>query len=179
MLLDGFNTNTLLDYLGSLITSHWKKIPSSNIVTVDPLTFPEVIEISHQVFRTTSNTLFFRYSKIFKHVFYIYKKDSKVVGYCVYHIKPIISIKGIKKEATIYSIAVDTYYQNLGIGKSLLTLSIQEMKINNISNINLYTNKKNISANSLYFQCGFEIIKEMENICGAGEKCLKMSLKLI
>ena len=174
-----FNTNTLLDYLGCVNTREWKKIPSTNIVTVDALTFPEVIRISHQNFKTTSESLFFRYSKIFNYVFYIAKKDSKVAGYCVYHINPIISIKGIKNEAIIYSIAIDKNYQHEGIGKDLLKISIKEMKINNISNIILYTNKKNFAANSLYLKCGFEIIKEMENICGAGEKCLKMSLKLI
>jgi len=179
MLLDQLNLNTFMDYLGSVITSDWKKIPSTNIVPVDPQTFPEVIRISRQVFQTTSESLFFRYSKIFNYIFYIAKKDSKVVGYCVYHIKPIISIKGIKKEAILYSIAIDNYYQNEGFGKKLLTISIQEMKINKISNIILFTNKKNFSANSLYLKCGFEIIKEMENICGIGEKCFMMSLKLL
>ena len=52
------------------------------------------------------------------------------------------------------------------------------MKINNISNIILYTNKKNFNAISLYLGVGFEIIKEIENICGEGEKCYEMSLKL-
>lgn len=167
---------TLSDYFGSAITRKWKKIPTTNIVTVNPLTFPEVIRIYHQIFNTTSDASFFRYSKIFNHIFYVAKQGSKVVGYCVYYIKPSISIKGIKKEAIIYSIAVDKEYQKHGIGKEILLISIQEMIINNISEITLYVNKKNHPAYTLYTKIGFKIISELENICGEGENCYKMRL---
>lgn len=170
---------TLSDYFGSSITRKWKKISTTNVVIVNPLTFPEVIRIYHQIFNTTSDALFFRYSRIFNHIFYVAKQGSKVVGYCVYYIKPSISIKGIKKEAILYSLAIDKEYQEHGFGKEILLISIQEMKINNISEITLYVNKKNHRAQSLYSKVGFEIFSELDDICGAGERCYKMRLKLI
>lgn len=169
---------TTSDYLGSAITRNWKKIPSTNIVTLDPHLFPEVLRIYHKVFNTTSEALFFRYSKIFNHIFYVAKQNSTVVGYCVYYIKPSISFKGIKKEAIIYSIAVDKKNQKKGIGKEILLISIQEMINNNVSEITLYVNKKNHPAYNLYSNVGFKIIGELKNICGEGENCYKMKLDI-
>jgi [ribosomal protein S18]-alanine N-acetyltransferase len=165
------------EYLGSVITKkNWKKIPSKNIVTVDPITLSEVIKISQKSFKTTPNPLYFRYSKIFNHISYVAKKGSTVVGYCIYYIKPSISLKGIKKDAVIYSLAVDTEFRNQGIAKELLFLSISEMKLNNISEIIIYVNKKNIPAYYLYIKFGFRIIGEVENIKADGVKFYKMSL---
>jgi len=103
---------------------------------------------------------------------------ENTVGYCVYYIKPSLSHRGIKKTAVIYSIGVENKYRGQGIGKQLLRISIQEMESNGIDEILLYVNKKNYPAISLYTKFGFDVIDELPDICGEGEKCYKMKLTL-
>ncbi|HOV81916.1 MAG TPA: GNAT family N-acetyltransferase [Methanothrix sp.] len=164
------------DYIGSLVTRNWEKTSGGCITTVDSVTLPQVLQIFYSSFDGNSDGLFRRYSKIFNHIFYVAKMEDKIVGYCVYYIKPSLSVYGIKKNAVIYSIAVDGNHRGQGIGKQLLDISIQEMKSNGIDEIYLYANKKNSRAISLYTKFGFAVIDELLNICGEGEKCYKMKL---
>jgi ribosomal-protein-alanine N-acetyltransferase len=166
------------DYLGSIITRNWKKTSGNHITNVDPATLPEVLRIFNSSFNGNSDGLFGRYSKIFKHTFYIAKLAEKTVGYCVYYIKPSLSPYGVRKSAVIYSIAVDRDHRGCGIGKQLLNISIQEMESNGINEIFLYVNKKNSRAISLYTKLGFIVIDELSNSCGEGEECYKMRLVL-
>lgn len=166
------------DYLGSLITKNWRGIPNKNVATVDPFMLIEVLQIYHRSFATTYNGQFTRYSKIFNHIFYVAKIETNVAGYCIYYIKPSLSLNRIRKIAVLYSIAVDRAFRGKGIGRQLMAASIQEMKLNDIDEIILYVNKNNILAMSLYSAFSFVIVEEISNICGEGENCYKMRLKL-
>lgn len=166
------------DSIGSIITRNWEKTSGGCITTVDPVTLPQVLQIYYRSFDGNSDGLFRRYSKIFNHIFYIAKIMGETVGYCVYYIKPSLSLRGVRKSAVIYSIAVDSNHRGQGIGKQLLNVSIQEMELNGIDEIFLYVNKENSRAMSLYAKFGFVVIDELPDICGDGEECYKMKLEL-
>jgi ribosomal-protein-alanine N-acetyltransferase len=93
-------------------------------------------------------------------------------------LKPIISLRGIKKNSVIYSIAVDRNFRRKGFGEKLLAESVKEMKLNKISSVLLYVDIKNPPAIRLYEKVGFRIVKEIDDVCGQNEKCYEMELKL-
>lgn len=169
----------LKDSFGILLLKGWERLDKENIAFVDDHLIPEILRIQSEAFRTESPKEIIRHSKYFREIFYIIKSENKVVGYCMYYLKPKISFEGFKKQSVIYSIATDRNFRGKGFAKRLLKESIEEMKLNRISSILLYVSENNVPALKLYEKAGFVIIEQIENICGRNEKCYKMELKLI
>ena len=166
------------DYLGSVMTRNWDKIPDGYITTVDPAALFEVLRIHNDFCGASSSDSFYRYSKIFNQIFYVAKFDTVVVGYSTYYVKPSITPFGLRKCTVLYSMAVDREHRRRGIGQHLLTIGIREMQLNGIDEIFLYVNKRNSPALSLYTKFGFVVIGELPDICKKGESCYKMRLGL-
>jgi ribosomal-protein-alanine N-acetyltransferase len=173
---------TASDYLGSLLTRNWKRLPRRVIATVDPMTLAEVLAIHRATFNSISDQVsdqaYRRYSSIFRHIFYIAKRENRVVGYCVNYIRPAFTQSGLVKTAVVYVIAVDGMYRRQGIGTQLLDTSIEEMRLNNIDEVRLYVNKNNRPALALYRLFGFVVVRELSNVCGPGERCYEMLLAI-
>lgn len=174
----GYYKRLLQDYIGSFLVKNWKKIDSENIVSVNSEMLKDVFRIYNDNFDVDSTKMIMRYSKVFKNIFYIAKSENIAVGYCIYYIKPVFSLKGVKKTSVMYSIAVDKDYRRRGIGKKMLDHSIDEMRLNNVYSIYLYVDKENLSAINLYKSRGFKIIEEVKDICGEEKDCYKMELEL-
>nr|WP_269849301.1 GNAT family N-acetyltransferase [Methanosarcina horonobensis] len=119
-----------------------------------------------------------KYSKYSRETFYVIKSQNKVIGYCIYYLKPTVSFKGFKKQAVIHLIVIDRNFRGKDFAERLLIESIKEMKLNKISSILLYVNVNNVPAIRLYEKTGFVVVEQTENICGQKEKCYKMELKL-
>lgn len=169
----------LKNIFGPFLLKGWKQLDKENVALVDDNVIPEILKIQCEGFRNKNEKEIIKYSKRFKEIFYIIKSQNKVVGYCIYYLKPTISLKGLKKQSVIYSIATDRNFRGKGFAKRLLKESIREMKLNKISSILLYVNENNAPAIRLYEKIGFVIIGQTENICGQKEKCYKMELKLV
>ena len=104
---------------------------------------------------------------------------DEIVGYCVYYIKPALSLKSFEKKSVISSIAIDRNFRGRGFAERLLKSSTEEMKANGISSVLLYVNINNLPAIHLYQKIGFRKIKQVKNICGQSEKCYEMELRLV
>ena len=169
----------LKDILGVFLLKGWKQTDKENIVPVDDYIIPEVIKIQSESFQDKSEKDIIKYSKSSRKIFYVVKSHDRVVGYCIYYLKPVISSRGFKKQSVIYSIATDRNFRGKGFGKKLLKESIKEMRLNKISSIILYVSKNNVPAIRLYEKTGFVTIGQIENVCGQKEKCYKMELKLV
>ncbi|MHC1754207.1 MAG: GNAT family N-acetyltransferase [Methanosarcina sp.] len=167
------------DSFGFLLLKGWKQLDKENIALVDGHVIPEILRIHSEEFQNKSEKDIIKHSKCSREIFYIIKSQNKVVGYCIYYLKPGISFKGFIKQSVIYSIAIDRNFRGKGFAERLLKESIEEMKLNRISSILLYVNKNNTPAIKLYRNTGFVIVGQTENICGQKEKCYKMELKLI
>lgn len=139
---------------------------------------PEIIRIQSEGFETKSRNGIRRYSKRMRKIFYVIKSQDQVVGYCIYYIKPILSLKDFKKKSVIYSISIDKNFRRKGYGEKLIKESVKEMRLNGVYSILLYVNTKNLPAVRLYEKIGFRIITEIENICGPKETCYEMELKI-
>jgi ribosomal-protein-alanine N-acetyltransferase len=164
---------------GAYLLKKWKIIEKENIVPVDETMLPELLRIYGEAFKDENRGNFIRYSKKLKKIFYVYKSQGEIAGYCAYYLKPELSFKGLKIKSVIYSIATDNKFRGKGYGRKLLEESIKEMKLNGIDSILLYVNVKNTPAIKLYEKMGFQIIKEIENVCGKNQKCYEMELKLV
>jgi ribosomal-protein-alanine N-acetyltransferase len=105
--------------------------------------------------------------------------QDRVVGYCIYYIKPVLSLKGFKKKSVIYSISIDKDFRRKGYGEKLLRESAREMGVNGITSILLYVNTKNLPAIKLYEKIGFKTTNEIKDICGLKETCYEMELKIL
>lgn len=168
----------LRDTFGAYILKDWISIEKENIVLVNDTTLPEVLRIQAESFDSNSQKKIIKYSKKLRKIFYVVKNQDKIAGYCIYYLKPELSFNGLNKKSVVYSIAVDNKFRGMGYGKKLLEESIKEMKLNGISSVLLYVNVVNMPAIKLYKKMNFQIIKEVEDVCGQQEKCYEMELKL-
>jgi ribosomal-protein-alanine N-acetyltransferase len=169
---------TLWDTAGIFLLKRWGRIEKENVGTVDDTTLPEIFRIQAEEFENERQGEIIKYSKKFRNVFYVIKNQDKVIGYCIYYLKPAFSSRGFEKKSVIYSIAIDSKFRNKGFGRKLLEESIREMELNRVSSVLLYVNVNNTPAIKLYEKTGFLIVKEVENICGQKKRCYKMELKL-
>lgn len=93
----------------------------------------------------------FRYH-ILKNNLYIFEKDEKIVGYILWLER--------KDYFRLYSLAVDSSFQGLGIASKLLEYSFEKLKNKNFS---LEVKTKNIKAIKLYEKYGFKIKKVLKD----------------
>lgn len=160
--------------IGSSISRKWIRLDKGNVTTVDKTSLSEVLKIFNQNFPNRTEKRLIQYSQIFKHIFYVIQYNGKSVGYCSYYIQPIVSLRGIKKVAVVYSIAVDRNYSRMGFGEALLKESLKELTVNDIESIWLFVNAENKAAIGLYNKIGFEKIDVIENMYGMGKNGCKM-----
>ena len=169
----------LQDTASIFLLRQWKQTEKENIVSIEDFMLPEILKIHADGFENGSPKKLVKYSKNSRNIFYVIKNRDKVVGYCIYYLKPTFSFKGFEKQSVIYSIATDRNFRGMGFAERLLENSIEEMKLNGISSILLYVNVNNFPAIRLYEKTGFRAIKEVKNICGQKETCYEMELRLV
>jgi ribosomal-protein-alanine N-acetyltransferase len=169
----------LRDNLEVFLLKGWKQTDKENIGVIEDAVIPVILKIQSEAFPNQTEKDIFRHSKRSGKIFYVIKDQGEVVGYCIYYLKPIISSRVFKKQAIIYSIAIDKNFRGKCFGKRLLQDSIEEMKLNGVSSIFLYVNQNNNYAIQLYEKTGFIITEQVEGVCGQNQKCYKMELKLI
>jgi ribosomal-protein-alanine N-acetyltransferase len=166
------------DTIATLYVRKWRQVEKENVVSIEDSMLPEIIRIQAEGFETKSGNGIRRYSKRMRKIFYVVKSQDRVVGYCIYYIKPDLSLKGFKKKSVIYSISVDKDFRRKGCGERLLRESIKEMRLNGVSSILLYVNTKNLPAIRLYEKMGFRTTEEIKDICGLKETCYEMELRI-
>ncbi|PZP12619.1 MAG: N-acetyltransferase [Aliarcobacter butzleri] len=93
----------------------------------------------------------FRYH-ILRNNLYIFEKDEKIVGYILWLER--------KNYYRLYSLAVDSSFQGLGIASKLLEYSFEKLRNKNFS---LEVKTKNIKAIKLYEKYGFKIKKVLKD----------------
>jgi Acetyltransferases len=167
------------DIVSTLYIRKWKQAKKENVVSIEDSMLPEIIRIQSEGFEDNSHNGIKRYSKRMRKIFYVVKSRDLVVGYCIYYMKPAVSIKGFKKKSVIYSISIDKSFRRKGYGEKLLKESIKEMKLNGVSSVILYVNTKNLPARKLYEKVGFKKTAKIKDICGPNETCYEMELKII
>jgi ribosomal-protein-alanine N-acetyltransferase len=168
----------LRSIFGAYILKEWKSVEKEDIVYVDDIMLPEVLNIQAEAFDSENQENLIRYAKKLRKIFYVIKSQDKIAGYCTYYLDLELTFKGLRKKSVIYSIATDNQFRGKGYARKLLEESIKEMKINGIYSILLYVNVKNTPAINLYEKMGFQIINKKKDICGQSEKCYLMELKL-
>ncbi len=166
------------DTIGAHLLKKWKYIETKDIVPVDKTMLPDILRIQAEAFDSKSQENLVKYSEKLRKIFYVIKDQEEIAGYCIYYLKPELSLKGLKKKSVIYSIAIDNKFRGKGYGRKLLEESAKEMKLNGIDSILLYVNVNNTPATKLYEKMGFRMIKETKGVCGQDEKCYIMELKL-
>jgi ribosomal-protein-alanine N-acetyltransferase len=162
--------------MGSLITKKWTHATDKNVTTISRELLSEVIRLYNDNFMGRREKLFTVYTRFFKRTTYVYADEEGVKGYCLYLIKPSLSIKGLKKTAILYSFAVDNSSRGQGIGTRLLQKSLSEMRSNSVDMIILHVATDNRDAISLYEKVGFKITDELMDICSSGKACYQMEL---
>jgi len=166
------------DSIGVLLLRDWKSIEKEDIVIINDDMLPEIIRIQGEGFKNNRKSVIRRFSKKLRKTFYIIRSQNEIVGYCIYYVKPDLSQYSIKKKAIIYSLAIGKDFRQKGFAKRLLKETIKEMEINNISSVFLHVDVKNSPAINLYEKVGFQISREIKDICSEGELCYEMKLKL-
>lgn len=86
---------------------------------------------------------------------YVYEYEGKIVGFYI--------ASHVLDEVEIFTIAVDSAYRNMGIGKAMLDHLIDISKKRNDKEIYLEVSTKNIAAINLYRKFDFKIIGIRKN----------------
>lgn len=163
---------------GSLMTKRWRTFTDPDITRINSDLMAGVLRLYHENFTEINDRRFTMYCRFFSETCYAFLDRGKVVGYCIFFVKPVFSYSHIYKTATLYSLAVDSEYRGHGVGERLLQKGISEMKLNSVSCISLYVATENMPAISLYRKLGFRIHRELDDVCGPGLKCYEMDMKL-
>jgi ribosomal-protein-alanine N-acetyltransferase len=169
----------LRETAGAFHLRQWKQTEKENIVSIEDSMLPEIFRIQADGFKHKNQEKIIRYSNNFRKTFYVFIEQDKVAGYCLYYVKPVLSFRGFEKQSVISEIAIDSNFRGRSFAKKLLKESIEEMKLNRVSSILLYVNIKNQPAISLYEKFGFRNTRELKNVCGPGETCFEMELRLV
>lgn len=165
------------DTVGVLLLKKWRQIEKENVENITDSMLSELLSIQTEGFENDKRNDIRRFSKKLKKTFYIIKNKDEIVGYCIYYIKPDFSSSRFNKKAIIYCLGIDKNSRRKGFAERLLKETIREMKENNIPFIILYVDVNNVPAIRLYEKLGFQILREVKDICGE-ENCYEMKLKL-
>ncbi|WP_245859647.1 GNAT family N-acetyltransferase [Methanosarcina spelaei] len=57
------------------------------------------------------------------------------MGYYIYYLKPVLSLKNFKKKSVIHSISIYKNFRREQYGEKLLKESVKEMRLNGMSSI--------------------------------------------
>lgn len=166
------------DYLGIALIRGWIRIADDSVTHIKMDDVKDILRLYSNTFKGLQTGQITKYTSMFQDISYIICESGKIVGYCLYYLKPEIRSNGLRKIAVIYSIAVDEEFRKRNNGEKLLLHSINEMRLNKIDYIRLYVDEYNASALNLYTRLGFRIIGRLKNICGYGHNCYEMQLKL-
>ena len=102
----------------------------------------EIHRIQAEGFKNGSPEKLVKYSKDYKNIFHVIKSQDKVIGYCTYYLKLILSFKGFVKQSVISEISIDRNFRVNGFAEGLLNESTGEMKLKSILFIISYVNIK-------------------------------------
>lgn len=164
--------------VGSLMTKKWRTFKDPDIVRMNNDLMDDVLSLYHENFTEINDRMFMMYCRFFNETCYAFLDRGRVVGYCIFFVRPVFSYSHIYKTAILYSFTVDSGYRGHGIGKRLLLKGIREMELNSVRCISLYVAAENTPAISLYRKMGFRILRELEDVCGPGLKCYEMGMSL-
>jgi len=78
---------------------------------------PEILRIQAEGFKHENQGRIVKYSNIFRNIFYVIISQDKVVGYCIYYLKPVFSFRGFEKQSVISEIAVDGNFRGRGFAE--------------------------------------------------------------
>jgi len=163
---------------GSLMAKKWNTFEDANIIRANNQVLDEVLRLYNENFTEINEKMFLRYCRFFNEMCYVFLEDGKVKGYSIFFLKPVFSLTGINKTAVLYSFTVDRKYRDHGIGRRLLQKGIREMELNSVGCISLFVAVDNLPAIRLYRKMGFNVIREVDDVCGPGLRCYEMSLRL-
>lgn len=98
--------------------------------------------------------------------FIVVEVAHRVVAYEIFWIR--------NGQGHVIAIAVDSNYQNMGIGSLLLNKSLQILSLNHINSVCLEVRKSNIGAINFYMKNGFFEVKKIESYYSDGEDAIIM-----
>lgn len=170
----------IFEHIGSILIKNEPPLKPINYNTLSIRTAQSTNDIQESIkihalsfdFPPDKKKIFYLYN-YFSKIFFIAEKDKRIVGYCFFKVTPVISRHGFSKKALLFSIGVHPVYRNQKIGTCLMETAISVLKKYNISEIYLDADPSNIAANSLYKQCGFNIVGEVNS-----GKCYRFKLNL-
>jgi len=97
------------------------------------------------------------YSGLYKNYFYIYIDSNKIVGSIL--LRKRISSFSIKRFWWIYGVFIIEEERGKGHSRRLMKEALLLLKNQNVSEVFLYVDKKNVPAKNLYINLGFKEIK--------------------
>jgi len=109
--------------------------------------------------------------QLFPHLFFILRRNEKIVGYCIYKVVPtVLPILKLERKACLFSLAIDHSFRGQDLAKTLLAATLNYLKEQSISSVYLFVHSSNEIAIQLYLSFGFKMHKIMVDVSLPGDE---------
>lgn len=132
---------------------------------------PQVMELDNEVFGCYDPQIFITFHEYHPRTILVAESGGRIVGF-------ILGFKHTPLEGRIFWLAVRTQYQNIGVGRQLLTALLRIFRRLGAVSATLEVRIGNRNAQALYTSMGFEMVTVVPSYYSDGEAALIMSRRL-
>lgn len=132
---------------------------------------PQVIELDNEVFGCYDPQIFITFHEYHPRTILVAESQGRVVGF-------ILGFKHTPLEGRVFWLAVRTQYQNMGVGRQLLTALLRIFRRLGAMSATLEVRIGNRNAQALYTSMGFQMVTIIPSYYSDGEAALIMSRRL-
>lgn len=155
----------MLDYSGSTEVknySHTSKI----IRRFNDADLERILELHDTCFGNKKYDQIFKYSKLFRNIFYIFEVNGKIVAFIGFYVhKKFEGLHRVQK-ATGFSLCVDPSMRGKGTVLTILNESLKELRNNNVKVVNGCIDAHNKQSLAVHQKFGFKVVEKNNILCG-------------
>jgi len=135
-----------------------------------------ILELHDTCFGNKKYDQIFKYSRLFRNIFYIYEVNGKIVAFIGFYIhQKFVGLHRVQK-ATGFSLCVDPSMRGKGTVLTILNESLKELRNNNVKIVNGCIDATNKQSLAVHQKFGFRIVEKNNKLCGPDT--YKIELKL-
>ena len=165
----------MLDYSGSTEVKNYSHT-STIIRRFNDGDLERILELHDICFGNKKYDQIFKYSKLFRNIFYIFEVNGKIVAFMGFYVhKKFEGLHRVQK-ATGFSLCIDPSMRGKGTVLTILNESLKELRNNNVKVVNGCIDATNKQSLAVHQKFGFRIVEKNNKLCGP--ETFKIELKL-
>ena len=135
-----------------------------------------ILELHDVCFGNKKYDQIFKYSQLFRNIFYIVEMNGKIVAYMGFYVHKKFEGLHRVQHATAFSLCIDPSMRGKGTVLTIINESLKELKNNNVKVVNGCIDAHNKQSLAVHQRFGFKIVEKNTTRCGP--ETYKIELKL-